>query len=371
MPDSHTAEDDLEKGSIVSKEEKDLPNPYDEDESDDGKDGVADKTAVQPKLVDEPGEIDPTQEQLKELQRELSDFLALHIAKSLNLQNSLHAPTDPLKLLRKRGSTFERENASFVSPGSTGIIAAHSHEAPLSRLDFGSSRGSPTDAHIAALDKFLGVHMNNLQALQDSMNRGPQQKAMPSKVDVSSHGTPQGGHYTQEFAGLIAASILQAVFIVVFLSLTRSLMVLRNQRIPFDVAMLFSFFSLLFLILSLCLSLWGIMAASWRRLRNEPESQVQINFYLFLSSQLQFCGSVTFVLPFILASFYIFSGIAFPVVLLVFLLVVSMVVMGSVVYRVPISLENVSTIVLSTRHMERPSLRPSWKRNDTRGSSSV
>lgn len=53
------------------------------------------------------------QEQVQELQRELSDFLAQHVAKTLNLQNSLH--NDPLKL-RKRSSTVrDGDNGEYPS----------------------------------------------------------------------------------------------------------------------------------------------------------------------------------------------------------------------------------------------------------------
>lgn len=48
-------------------------------------------------------------QELKVLQTELSDFLVQHVAKTTSLQASLQ-PGDPLKLLRKRGSAFEREN---------------------------------------------------------------------------------------------------------------------------------------------------------------------------------------------------------------------------------------------------------------------
>lgn len=51
-------------------------------------------------------------QELKILQAELSDFLVQHVAKTTSLQASLQ-PGDPLKLLRKRGSAFERENGGY------------------------------------------------------------------------------------------------------------------------------------------------------------------------------------------------------------------------------------------------------------------
>jgi hypothetical protein len=54
-------------------------------------------------------------QELKALQTELSDFLVQHVAKTTNLQASLH-PGDPLKLLRKRGSAFERDNGQCRPP---------------------------------------------------------------------------------------------------------------------------------------------------------------------------------------------------------------------------------------------------------------
>lgn len=122
---------------------------------------------------------------------------------------------------------------------------------------------------------------------------------------------------------------------------------LGKANIPFNVSLLFSSFSLAFLLIGLCISFWGIVTTSIRRLEHRPPSLVQVHLHLLLTRQLQLGALATFMLPFILLSFYVFSAIAFPVVLLVFMLVVCAVVGACVVYRVPIGLESVSDIVLS------------------------
>jgi hypothetical protein len=122
---------------------------------------------------------------------------------------------------------------------------------------------------------------------------------------------------------------------------------LGKASIPFNVSLLFSSFSLVFILIALVISLWGIVTTSMRRLEHRPPSLVQVHLHLLLSRQLQLSAIVTFVLPFMLLSFYTFSAIAFPIVLLVFMLVVCTVVGGCVVYRVPIGLESVSDIVMS------------------------
>lgn len=76
---------------------------------------------------------------------------------------------------------------SLVSPGSTGIGAALSHDPDgathprggppqhlLSRLELDSLNGGGgyrAAAHVGALDKFLGAHLQNLQGLQDTLHR--------------------------------------------------------------------------------------------------------------------------------------------------------------------------------------------------------
>ncbi|TEB31933.1 hypothetical protein FA13DRAFT_1774086 [Coprinellus micaceus] len=283
-------------------------------------------------------------QELKALQTELSDFLVQHVAKTTNLQASLH-PGDPLKLLRKRGSAFERDNGSILSPGSTGI-AANSHEAPLSRLNLGSEPGrTPVDLHKEALDIFLEGHLNNIHALQGSLNRttGPR----PTKLDASG-GVFDGGdglaeECVNEFVGSLLTSFFGAVFISLFMLLSHSILTRRfyplsqaqgttpnakeaqpslgKASIPFNVSLLFSSFSLVFILIALVISLWGIVTTSMRRLEHRPPSLVQVHLHLLLSRQLQLSAIVTFVLPFMLLSFYTFSAIAFPIVLLVFMLV--------------------------------------------------
>lgn len=99
--------------------------------------------------------------------------------------------------------------------------------------------------------------------------------------------------------------------------------------------------------------------------------QVRWNFSLYLGSQLLFGGCVSFALPFILLSFYVFASVAFPVVFLVVGIVMGMLVVGSVVYKVPIGLHNVAVILGgSTRGMGLGGIeiRPvSWS-GDRRGS---
>ncbi|RXW21594.1 hypothetical protein EST38_g4276 [Candolleomyces aberdarensis] len=363
-------DDDVEKGpGSPGQNEKELPDPRFEQRTE-RESGLI---VEEPEEIQSPGpgaqEVNTRfQEQVQELQHELSDFLAQHVARTLNLQNSLH--NEPLKL-RKHSSAVmhERDNtlfcdypASVVTPPSSGNIAVYHQDPLLSRLDIGITRPTPLDLHNDALARFLSMHMSNLQALQNSLLRT---HGKPPTISVDGRGgvdsLSAGSSTMQEYADLVATSALEAIFIIAVLAFAYSIIGPQKHRIPFSVAMLFSFFSLSFLMLCLCLSLWGFLSASWRRLKHEPESQVQVNFYLFLGRQLQFCALSAFMLPLIMLTFYIFSGIAFPIVHLVFLLVASLLVLGSVVYRVPISLENVSSIVLSTRHMERPSLRPiSW-----------
>ncbi|KAJ3530192.1 hypothetical protein NMY22_g8672 [Coprinellus aureogranulatus] len=262
--------------------------------------------------------------ELKNLQAELSEFLAQHVAKTTSLQASLQ-PGDPLKLLRKRGSAFERENGgrpfdgllrdviaesmlftgSILSPGSTGI-AAHSHDAPLSRLNLGSEPGrSPVDLHREALEVFLEGHLSNLQALQDSLNRvsEPRQPKLDASGGVFDGGDGLAEECVNEFVGSILSSFFAAIFITLFLTFSHSILARRfflpagsdpeqdqpflgKASIPFNVSLLFSSFSLAFLIIALVISLWGIVTTSMRRLEHRPPSLVQVHLHLLLTRQL-------------------------------------------------------------------------------------
>jgi hypothetical protein len=90
-------------------------------------------------------------------------------------------------------------------------------------------------------------------------------------------------------------------------------------------------------------------------MRGMPESSLQSQFHLHLARQVQFCVIIAIFLPVVMLSFYMFSAIPFPVVFLVVLLASAVVILGSVFYRVPITFENVSTLILGTRQVERPS----------------
>lgn len=95
---------------------------------------------------------------------------------------------------------------SILSPGSTGI-AAHSHDAPLSRLNLGSEPGrSPADMHKEALDVFLESHLSNLQALQDSLNRVSEPR--PVKLDASGGVFDGGDGLVEECVNEFVGSIL-------------------------------------------------------------------------------------------------------------------------------------------------------------------
>ncbi|TFK25324.1 hypothetical protein FA15DRAFT_359734 [Coprinopsis marcescibilis] len=357
MAEPSVADVDLERGDEPQADvnlgdkslEKDKPLPEPKDSSDQV------VSAVDEAAIDAGPVLSASREtQLQELQKELQDFLGQHVGKVMQLQKTLMDQMRPRPPFAHAMTVSDRDTAGdAVSAGraSTGNFAVFSH------MDLGGTRTGPFDMHTYALDQFLAVHLENIQVLQETLNKGhPSAPAPLSTIAETSH--DPGGHYNaqmQQFGILAVSSALLGIFILAFLSLSNWLIGPERNRIPFSVGLFFAYFCLALLLLSIALALWGIMSASWRRMRGMPESALQSHFHLHLGRQIQFCVGVAIFLPIILLSFYSFVSIAFPIVFLIMLLTISLLVVGCVFYRVPITFENVSTLILGTRHMERPS----------------
>ncbi|KAJ2925011.1 hypothetical protein H1R20_g12071, partial [Candolleomyces eurysporus] len=107
-------DDDVEKGSPRQNEKELPPDPRFEQRTE-RESGLI---VEEPEEIQSPGpaaqEVNTRfQEQVQELQHELSDFLAQHVARTLNLQNSLH--NEPLKFRKHlSGVMHERDNSEYL-----------------------------------------------------------------------------------------------------------------------------------------------------------------------------------------------------------------------------------------------------------------
>ncbi|EAU83947.1 hypothetical protein CC1G_09829 [Coprinopsis cinerea okayama7 len=330
-------------------EEKPLPDPWPEPEEtiEMPKPEIIEEVPVISKPV-EPT-VHPKDLHFQELQKELADFLGQHIHKVVQLQTSLVGGSNSI---RPRFARSDKDGDTMSGRASTGHFAVFSH------MDLAGTRPTPMDIHLFSLDQFLTVHLENVNILQETLkgnvNGLPAPQPLSTIAETMIDSSSQYNSQMQQFAMLAITSILMSLFILAFLGLSYALIEPRHRRIPFSVSLLFALLCLGPLLLTIALSLWGIMSASWRRMRNMPESALQSHFHLHLGRQIQFCVSVAMFLPVVILAFYIFAAIAFPIVFLVLLLVASLLVVGSVFYRVPITFENVSTLILGTKGLERP-----------------
>ncbi|KAF8957394.1 hypothetical protein BDZ97DRAFT_109412 [Flammula alnicola] len=303
-----------------------------------------------------PANVTDTQAAFQELQTELHNFLAQYVDKVIALQGRISN-----NLAANGSNDTAPEGRGIVAPTSDRTSSRISNTEPQTVADDGFSSHAkpypptrlakvPVDAHLHDLHAFLNTHLDNIHRLQ-SLTHSPKRLTHSPQEE---HGTDSDGNtkkredFTQRFSILIVTSTFTAVLIVTFLSLVIAI-IGPKHRTPFSIGMLFSFLALALHLGSILLAGRGIAITTQADAKHEGEYS---RFYLGFCEQLQFMAALLFIISITIMTFFIFTSLAFPLVLLFLSVVGALIVFSSAYWEVPITFRNLKYLAKNIRHIK-------------------
>ncbi|RDB27486.1 hypothetical protein Hypma_003847 [Hypsizygus marmoreus] len=198
--------------------------------------------------------------------------------------------------------------------------------------------------HTRLLRAFLQSHVQNISSLLDALPR-------EGAADI----LPQNGNnppYTlsEQFNMQVVVSTFTASLIISFISLVQSIL-LDDNRIPFDIGMLLSFFAMNVHFGNIIVAGRGA-ALTAQHAADEDKDHHNLEYfhhYLEICEQLQFFATVLFLVAIVVYTFFIFSEIVFPLVLLGVSIVGSLIVFWSAYWRVSMTFRNLKFVIRRVR----------------------
>ncbi|KAF8157151.1 hypothetical protein B0H34DRAFT_489234 [Crassisporium funariophilum] len=309
------------------------------------------------------------------LQYELQEFLTQHITKVRNLQGSISnlepvgfkddAPATVLKVLNVATPRSDPESANAVADALSDKAICNQGALP----SLPSQRSSiniprpPLDAHMQSLNGFLIAHMENIRVLQDALRLGGTEVPIHSNhsngkaklmFPITRESNEKDRVYdalTSQFNMLVVIATFTAALIVGFLSLVNSI-IGPSHRTAFSVGMLFSILALSIHFGNIIVAGRGAAITSQHLATEDKERDLAyFKYYLSICEQMQFVATLLFIISIMIMAFYIFTSLAFPLVLLFLVILGALVVFGSAYWKVSITFRNLKFLVKNFRRL--------------------